>query len=106
MAAGFFARLFGRAGRPARRDGDTAAAPMTCAEAAAVLQQYLDGEIEQTEATRVTAHLEVCRSCGLEAETYERIKATIATRRHDVPADAVDRLRAFGASLPGSAPGA
>lgn len=91
-------RIFGR-----RRDR---VEPMTCHEAAAVLQQYLDGEIDRAEGARVAAHLEVCRLCGLEAETYERIKETIGTRRDDVPADAVDRLQAFGASLRDAAPGA
>ncbi len=98
MPTGFFARLFGHGHEREPK-------PMTCHEAAEVLQQYLDGEIDHAQAARVTAHLEVCRVCGLEADTYERIKSTIATRRNEVPADAVDRLRTFGASLREAAPG-
>ncbi|MEM8619812.1 MAG: zf-HC2 domain-containing protein [Actinomycetota bacterium] len=72
---------------------------MTCHEAAAVLQQYLDGEIDDTTAVRVASHLDVCRDCGIEAETYERIKSTLAIRRADLPEDSVARLRDFAASL-------
>ena len=95
MASGFFSRLL-------RRGRDR---PMTCHEAAAVLQQYLDGEIDNATAARVASHLDVCRDCGIEAETYERIKSTLATRRADLPDDSVARLRDFAASLQsGSAP--
>ena len=53
----------------------------------------------------MASHLDVCRDCGIEAETYERIKSTLATRRADLPDDSVARLRDFAASLQsGSAP--
>jgi hypothetical protein len=49
--------------------------------------------------TRIEAHLEQCRRCGMEAETYAQIKAALAAHRPDVPAESIDRLRQFGARL-------
>jgi anti-sigma factor RsiW len=72
---------------------------LTCREVGEVLQQYLDGHVDDDLAGRMEIHLEECRRCGLEAETYERIKATLATRRPELPAESVDRLRAFGEQL-------
>lgn len=77
-----------------RRGGEA-----TCAEVAQVLQSYLDGQVDDLTARRVRRHLEHCRRCGLEAETYEAIKAALARRPHQVDADALERLRAFGQRL-------
>ena len=35
----------------------------------------------------------------MEAETYERIKSTLAAQRPDIPAESVDRLVEFGERL-------
>lgn len=73
---------------------------MTCHEVGEVLQQYLDGELDDVErARRIAAHLDDCLRCGMEVETYQRIKAALAARRAVVPPDAVDRLRSFGERL-------
>lgn len=72
---------------------------LTCHEVGEILQQYLDGQIDADRAGRIDIHLEECRRCGLEAETYERIKATLAAQRHEIPPESVARLRAFGAQL-------
>lgn len=71
----------------------------TCAEVAEVLQSYLDGQVDDLTARRVHRHLEHCRRCGLEVETYDAIKDAIARRGGQVDADAVERLRAFGEHL-------
>jgi anti-sigma factor RsiW len=68
-----------------------------------VLQSYLDGQVDEVTARRVARHLEVCRRCGLEVETYTRIKESLA-RRGGVDPEAVERLRAFGAQLVESGP--
>jgi anti-sigma factor RsiW len=83
-------RRFGR-----RRDPDA----LTCHEAAKILQAYLDGELDDIGARRVSAHLEVCRRCGLDLEVYTVIKA--ALRRRTVGDDdlAVRRLRSFADDL-------
>jgi anti-sigma factor RsiW len=73
--------------------------PMSCAEVAEALQSYLDTEIDDLVARRVAQHLEMCRRCGLEADTYRAIKDAVARRAMPVDPYAMDRLRAFGARL-------
>ncbi len=72
---------------------------MTCAEVGTILQHYLDGELDDERARRLARHLDDCRRCGLEAETYERIKASLAGQRSPVPPDSLARLREFGAKI-------
>ncbi len=74
-------------------------APLDCHAVAERLQEYLDGHIDEHTAARIEEHLEDCRMCGLEAETYERIKAALAARRPEVPVESVARLREFGERL-------
>ena len=76
----------------------------TCAEVAQALQSYLDGQVDEMTARRVSRHLEACRRCGLEAVTYEAIKDALARRRSDVDADALERLRSFGERLANEGP--
>lgn len=71
----------------------------TCAEVAAVLQVYLDGMTDDLTARRVRRHLERCRRCGLEADTYEAIKDALSRRGSDVDAESLVRLREFGENL-------
>jgi anti-sigma factor RsiW len=68
-----------------------------CHQVAKVLQSYLDGEAPQHTSTMVAEHLEECRKCGMEADTYRAIKASIAHTYHpDAQAeDAIERLRDF-----------
>lgn len=73
--------------------------PMECHEVGELLQHYLDGHIDAERARRIEEHLEECVRCGLEIETYERIKATLAAHRPDVPSESIERLRAFGERL-------
>ncbi len=79
--------------------GRTPPGAMDCHQVGELLQHYLDGHIDADRARRIEAHLDECRRCGMEAETYERIKATLAAHRPDVPAESIDRLRAFGERL-------
>lgn len=53
-------------------------ARMGCMAVVRVLQAYLDGEVDESTARRVSQHLEVCRRCGMEADTYRAIKAAMA----------------------------
>lgn len=80
------------------RRRDPAERRLNCMQAARVLQAYLDGESDEVTARRVAAHLEDCRRCGLQADTYRKIKEALS-RREAPDGDAVDRLRAFGESL-------
>ncbi|MFF4544013.1 anti-sigma factor family protein [Streptomyces sp. NPDC001435] len=67
-------------------------------QVARVLQAYLDGETDEVTARRVAAHLEDCRRCGLEAETYQKIKSALSRRAVPEP-EAVERLRGFAEGL-------
>ncbi|MDP9440911.1 MAG: zf-HC2 domain-containing protein [Actinomycetota bacterium] len=71
----------------------------TCAEVAAVLQSYLDGCTDELTARRIRRHLDRCRRCGLEAETYEAIKDSLARHGPQVPAESLSRLKSFSESL-------
>lgn len=77
----------------------------TCAEVAQVLQSYLDGHVDDLTARRVRRHLEHCRRCGLESQTYLAIKDAIARRGREVDPAAVERLRSFGERLAHTGPG-
>lgn len=82
--------------RPEIRPGES----LSCAEVGRLVQRYLDGELErESEVDALAAHLEACRRCGLEAETYRRIKDGLAAHSPEVPAESIARLRAFGQSL-------
>jgi anti-sigma factor RsiW len=72
---------------------------MDCHEVGELLQHFLDGQIDAERARRIEAHLEDCRRCGMEVETYERIKATLAAHRPEVPAESIERLREFAERL-------
>ena len=50
-----------------------------CHRAAQELHIHLDGEADARSSRMVTAHLEECRRCGLEASVYAAIKAAIAS---------------------------
>lgn len=76
-----------------------------CMQVARVLQSYLDGQVDDLTARRVSRHLEHCRRCGLEAETYHAIKDAISRRGRDVDPDALGRLREFGRRLAEEGPG-
>jgi predicted anti-sigma-YlaC factor YlaD len=73
--------------------------PMDCHQVAKVLQRYLDGQLDSRRAARLAGHLEDCKRCGLDADTYERIKRSLAERRATVPPDSLARLREFGERL-------
>jgi anti-sigma factor RsiW len=81
---------------PAFRSGEA----MSCPEVGRLLQRFLDGELaSDVEVGMLSEHLDECRRCGLEADTYRKIKAALADRRSEVPPASVERLREFGAHL-------
>ena len=81
----FLSRIFGRG--------------MTCAQVEAVLQQYLDEELEASQVPRVLKHLEACRDCGLEAEMYVRIKDSLRSHQQAPTDDSMTRIRALAEEL-------
>ena len=91
--------MFRRATRgrwPRVRSGEQ----LSCPEVGRLLQRYLDAELgDDAEVDALTAHLDECQRCGLEADTYRKIKEALASRREPVPPDTVERLRVFGEQL-------
>jgi anti-sigma factor RsiW len=69
--------------------------PMSCRQVGRLLQRYLDDELDELATRRIMRHLEDCRRCGLEAAAYTEIKATLARRGAQVPAETLSRLHEF-----------
>ncbi len=72
---------------------------MSCHQVGKVLQSYLDDELDDNVARKVAAHLEDCRRCGLEAETYEALKASLQRGPAALADEPVKRLRELGERL-------
>ena len=70
-----------------------------CLRTVRVLQSYLDGALDELPARRVADHLEACRRCGLEAEIYRAIKASLSERNRPVDHVTLERLRRFSERL-------
>lgn len=71
----------------------------SCLQVGRDLQAYLDGHVDDLTAGRLSRHLELCLRCGMKADTYRQIKASLARRGELVDPDAVARLQAFGHEL-------
>lgn len=72
---------------------------LMCPEVRRTLQGYLDGEVGAEWASRVRDHLEDCRRCGLEADTYQALKVNLEGRGPEAPGELVTRLRQFAEGL-------
>jgi len=67
------------------------------------LQAYLDGELPDARAVLVADHLDACLRCGLEADSYQWLKAQLAGLATDTDARQLDRIRRFANRLAGEA---
>jgi anti-sigma factor ChrR (cupin superfamily) len=75
---------------------------LSCRKVAKQLQAYLDGEVDNATHDAIAAHLEMCRDCGLEADTYLAIKASLSVsgdRLQPVDDEVLHRLRDFAAKV-------
>lgn len=72
---------------------------MECMRVNPLLQAYLDGELDEEGARRVSRHLDACRRCGLDARTFRDIKGAVSRVGDEPPTDAVQRLRRFAEGL-------
>lgn len=70
-----------------------------CLRTMQLIQQYLDGTLDDRPALRVADHLDACRRCGLEAEVFSQIKAALSRYDGDVDPGAMARLRDFANDL-------
>ena len=73
--------------------------PMSCNEVHRLVQKYLDDQLDDAQAARLASHLADCRRCGLDADTYRRIKRALADGRGALPPDALDRLQTFAEAV-------
>ncbi len=64
-----------------------------CRAVRRILQAFLDGEVEASQAELVAAHLESCGRCGVEARTFEAVIAALRRLRPDLDVEAYTRLR-------------
>jgi len=72
----------------------------SCREASRLIQSVLDGQTDTDTHARVLRHLDACKRCGLEAETYRAIMASLATQYAEpVNPQAVADLVDFGRNL-------
>lgn len=71
----------------------------SCAEVMRSLEAYIDGEVkDESYAMRLASHLEVCESCGLEAQTLRELKTRL-NRLEPVDEATVRMLKKFARSL-------
>ncbi|MCH7788454.1 MAG: zf-HC2 domain-containing protein [Acidobacteria bacterium] len=78
--------------------------PHTCRQVGRVIQSYLDDELDEQRRAAVESHLENCRNCGLDAETFNRLRASLL-RVQPMDDAVLNRLRDFGESLKQDAAG-
>ncbi|MGO8873590.1 MAG: anti-sigma factor family protein [Acidimicrobiales bacterium] len=72
---------------------------VTCLQVARILQRYLDDQLDEGAAAQVADHLDECRRCGLDAESYREVKVALASRARPPSPDQVKRLSSFVAEL-------
>jgi len=72
---------------------------LSCTQVEAVLQEYLDEELDPAEVPKVLAHLEKCRDCGLEAEFYTSIKTSLVDHQKEPSTDSMAAIRALAEQL-------
>ena len=70
-----------------------------CIEVGRLIQRYLDGALDADAAAKVAQHLDACRRCGLAAADYRRLKSALSEAASPLPAEPLQRLRAFAADL-------
>jgi anti-sigma factor RsiW len=72
---------------------------VNCLQVARILQRYLDDQLDERAAAHVASHLDECRRCGLDAESYREVKRALASRARPPTSRQVERLTAFVAEL-------
>jgi anti-sigma factor (TIGR02949 family) len=69
--------------------------PLTCREAVARLDDYVDRELSETEMERVRQHLETCEACAGHFRVEEQLLRQVRekVRRIAVPAGLLQRIQ-------------
>jgi len=72
---------------------------VTCLQVARILQKYLDDQLDEVAAAQVANHLDECRRCGLDAESYREVKVALTSRSRPPTPEQMERLTSFVAEL-------
>lgn len=72
---------------------------VTCLQVARILQRYLDDQLDEGAAAQVASHLDECRRCGLDAESYREVKVALASRARPPAPEQMERLTTFVSEL-------
>lgn len=72
---------------------------VSCIQVARILQRYLDDQLDERAASQVADHLDECRRCGLDAESYREVKMALAHSSRPPSPERVERLTSFVAHL-------
>lgn len=78
---------------------DTSDRPLSCRQVGKVLQSFLDAELDEVTTDKVAEHLEDCRRCGMAADVYLEIKASLGRDAPVVPEESLTRLEEFARRL-------
>lgn len=81
------------------RRSSVADRPLSCRQVGRILQSFLDSELDDVTTDKVAEHLEDCRRCGMAADVYLEIKASLGRDAAVVPEGALSRLESFARSL-------
>lgn len=81
------------------RRGAVADRPLSCRQVGRILQSFLDSELDEITADKVAEHLEDCRRCGMAADVYLEIKASLGRDAPAVPEASLSRLEDFARQL-------
>ena len=81
------------------RRGSSADRPLSCRQVGKILQSFLDAELDDVTTDKVAEHLEDCRRCGMAADVYLEIKASLGREAPVVPEASLARLEEFARRL-------
>lgn len=72
---------------------------LSCQQVGKILQSFLDAELDEVTTDKVAEHLEDCRRCGMAADVYLEIKASLGRDAPVVPEESLSRLEEFARGL-------
>lgn len=79
--------------------GSGAGGLVSCLQVGRILQSFLDSELDEIATDKVAEHLEDCRRCGMAADLYLEIKASLGRDAPAVPEESLTRLDEFAQRL-------
>lgn len=73
--------------------------PLSCRQVGKILQSFLDSELDEISTDKVAEHLEDCRRCGMAADEYLEIKASLGRGAPVALEESLGRLVEFARRL-------